>query len=97
MRVNSRNRKLKVNGPSRSYLESARQIRAILDAAGELDASARSDHRHMARRAMVQTSVFSGIGSGSSADCGGLRRDDGPYWARTSDLRLVEPALSQQS
>jgi hypothetical protein len=22
---------------------------------------------------------------------------DGPYWARTSDLRLVEPALSQLS
>ena len=38
-----RNRKLKVNRPSRSYLDSARQIGALLDAAGELDASARSD------------------------------------------------------
>jgi hypothetical protein len=34
--------------------------------------------------------------------CAGMHRDaqrngDGPYWARTSDLRLVEPALSQLS
>jgi integrase len=61
MRVNSRNRKLKVNRPSRSYLDSARQIGALLDAAGELDRDARVDHRHMARRAMFQTFVFSGM------------------------------------
>ena len=59
MRVNSRNRKLKVNRPSRSYLDSARQIGALLNAAGELDRDARVDHRHMARKAMFQTFVFS--------------------------------------
>jgi hypothetical protein len=37
-----------------------------------------------------------------SAVCGALRSGArliryGPYWARTSDLRLVEPALSQLS
>ena len=37
MRVNARNPKLKVNRPQRSYLDSARQITALLDAAGELD------------------------------------------------------------
>jgi integrase len=61
MRVNTRNRKLKVDRPARSYLDSARQIGALLDAAGELDRDARSDHRHMARRAMFATLVFSGM------------------------------------
>jgi hypothetical protein len=37
--------------------------------------------------------------SRSAALCGAVRSGtgDGPYWARTSDLRLVEPALSQLS
>lgn len=61
MRVNTRNRKLKVDRPARSYLDSARQIGALLDAAGKLDREARSDHRHMARRAMFATFVFSGM------------------------------------
>jgi hypothetical protein len=34
----------------------------------------------------------SGLGGGRVC-----RREDGPCWARTSDLRLVEPALSQLS
>ena len=61
MRVNTRNRKLKVDRPARSYLDSARQIGAFLDAAGALDRDGRSDHRHMARRAMFATLVFSGM------------------------------------
>ena len=61
MRVNTRNRKLKVNRPARSYLDSARQIGALLEAAGDLDRDARSDHRHVARRAMLATLVFSGL------------------------------------
>ena len=61
MRVNTKNRKLKVSKPRRSYLDSARQIVALLDAAGELDRAARSDHRHLARRAMFAALVFSGM------------------------------------
>jgi integrase len=61
MRVNARNRKLKVNRPQRSYLDSARQITALLDAAGELDRAARADHRHLARRAMFAALVYSGM------------------------------------
>jgi integrase len=61
MRVNTRNLKLKVNRPERSYLDSARQITTLLDAAGDLDAAARSDHRHLARRAMLAALVFAGM------------------------------------
>jgi integrase len=61
MRVNTKDRKLRVSKPRRSYLDSARQIVALLDAAGELDRAARSDHRHLARRAMFAALVFSGM------------------------------------
>ena len=61
MRVNTRNRKLKVTRPQRSYLDSARQITTLFDAAADLDAAARSDHRHLVRRAMLATLVFAGM------------------------------------
>ena len=61
MRVNTRNRKLKVSRPQRSYLDSARQITTLFDAAADLDAAARSDHRHLARRAMLAALVFAGM------------------------------------
>jgi integrase len=61
MRVNTKNRKLRVSKPRRSYLDSARQIAALLDAAAELDRAARCDHRHLARRAMFAALVFSGM------------------------------------
>jgi len=61
MRVNARNRKLKVSKPTRSYLDSARQITALLDAAHDLDREAYSNRRHLARRAMFAALVFSGM------------------------------------
>ena len=61
VRVNTRNRKLRVPKPRRSYLDSARQIVALLDAAGDLDGEARADHRHLARRAMFAVLVFAGL------------------------------------
>ena len=47
MRVNTKNRKLKVSKPRRSYLDSARQIVALLDGAGVDLARHGWHHRHL--------------------------------------------------
>jgi len=59
----ARDRDLRVRerAPARSYLESAGQIVALLDAAGELDGKAAKDRRHVERRAMLAVLVFAGL------------------------------------
>jgi integrase len=52
--------KLKARKPTRSYLDSARQIEALLDGARALDAEA-TRYRHVGRYAMVATLVFAGL------------------------------------
>jgi integrase len=47
--------------PTRSTLDAAGQISALLDAAGELDRKAPKDRRHVERRAMVATLTFAGL------------------------------------
>lgn len=47
--------------PARTYLETAAQIEALLDAAGELDRGAAKDRRHVHRRAMLATLTFAGL------------------------------------
>ncbi|MGO9763800.1 MAG: tyrosine-type recombinase/integrase [Solirubrobacteraceae bacterium] len=47
--------------PTRSYLDNAAQIRALLGAAGELDRNAPKDRRHVERRAMLAVLVFAGL------------------------------------
>jgi hypothetical protein len=42
-----RERRVRERKPVRNYLENACQIRALLDAAGELDAAATRERRHM--------------------------------------------------
>jgi integrase len=56
-----KNRRAKEHTPERSYLDTAAQIEALLDAAGELDAKAQSDKQHVARRAMLATLTFAGL------------------------------------
>lgn len=56
-----RKRKAREREPHRSSLESAWQIGALLDAAGELDAKAARDRRHVERRAMLATLTFAGL------------------------------------
>ena len=51
---------MKAPKPARQYLDRAEQIAALLEAAGELDAEARSNGR-MARRALLSTLVFAGL------------------------------------
>ena len=54
-------RRVRERAPSRSYLETAAQIAALLDAAGELDREATKERRHVERRAMLATLTFAGL------------------------------------
>ncbi len=54
-------RRVRERAPSRSYLETAEQIAALLDAAGELDREATKERRHVERRAMLATLTFAGL------------------------------------
>jgi hypothetical protein len=56
-----KSRRVREREPKRSYLETADQIAALLDAAGALDRSAREDRRHIERRAIVATLIFAGL------------------------------------
>lgn len=56
-----RGRRVRERAPRRSYLETATQIEALLDAAGELDREAREDRQHVERRAMLATLTFAGL------------------------------------
>ncbi len=53
-------RRVRERKPTRSYLDSAAQIAALLDAAGELDRSAASNRKHIERRAMLATLIYAG-------------------------------------
>jgi len=56
-----RGRKVRERPPARTYLETAAQIAALLQAAGELDGEARKDRQHVHRRAMLATLTFAGL------------------------------------
>ncbi len=57
----SRGRRVRERAPRRSYLETATQIKALLDAAGELDQQAHPACQHIERRAMLATLTFAGL------------------------------------
>jgi len=56
-----RRRRVPVSRPKRTFLETAEQIQALLDAADEFDRTARPSESHVRRRAIVATMVFSGV------------------------------------
>ncbi len=56
-----RGRRVRERAPRRSYLETAAQIEALLDAAGELDRMAYTACQHVERRAMLATLTFAGL------------------------------------
>jgi len=68
-----RGRRVRERAPRRSYLDTAAQAQALLDAAGELDRDAHRDRRHIERRAMIATLVFAGLRIGEL--CGLRWRD----------------------
>lgn len=56
-----RGRRVRERAPRRSHLESAQEVAALLDAAGELDREARADRQHVERHAMISTLTFAGL------------------------------------
>jgi integrase len=68
-------RRLKVRRPRRTYLDTATQIGALLNAAAELDAGAQAhpqiDTRLVPRHAMLATLIFSGVRIGELVDLRG--------------------------
>jgi integrase len=69
-----KDRRVREHEPRRSYLDTSDQIAALLDAAGELDRTAREDRRHIERRALVATLTFAGLRIGEAC---ALRWRDG--------------------
>lgn len=63
-----RRRRVRTHRPQRSYLDSADQITALLDAARQLDAEARTDRRHVARHATLSVLAFAGLRIGELLD-----------------------------
>ena len=63
VRVNPRNRKLRVRRVRRAYLDRPEQVEALLAAAPELDAEAhnRADRDTCLRRPMMATLIFAGL------------------------------------
>ena len=56
-----RRRRLKAGRPAPVWLDRAEHVEALLTAAGQLDAEARADRSHIARRAIIATLVFAGL------------------------------------
>jgi integrase len=56
-----RRRRVRERVPRRSHLETAGQITALLEAAGELDREAQPSARHIERRAMLSVLTFAGL------------------------------------
>lgn len=54
-------RRVKASRPKPVWFDRAEQMRALLDAAGELDREAEFGRRHVARRAMLATFLFAGL------------------------------------
>jgi integrase len=100
-------RRLRTTRPRRSYLDSAGQIAALLNAAGALDARAAKGHpghRHVRRRAMVATLTFAGLRLGEllalrwrdvDLGAGRLRIPDAKTAAGVRDVRLL-PVLRDE-
>ena len=59
-KVGGKRRRLKPSKPARAYLDRAEQITALLDAAGRMDADARSNGQ-IPRRAMLATLTYAGL------------------------------------
>jgi integrase len=61
-------RRVKAAKPAPVWLDRAEHTRALLDAAGEIDARARRDRRHIPRRAILATLVLAGLRIGELLD-----------------------------
>ena len=82
-----RGRRVRERTPQRSYLETAAQIEALLDAAGELDREAREDRRHIERRAMLATLTFAGLRIGELCSLRWSDVDLDACWLRVGESK----------
>src|SRR3954447_24961384 len=57
----SKRRRVRESKPRRSYLDTAAQITALLDAAAAIDAGSRADRQHIHRRDLLAVLVFGGL------------------------------------
>ena len=80
-------RKLRTARPQRSYLDTAAQISALLDAAGELDREARGGCRHIHRRAMLATFMFAGLRLGELLQLRWRDVDLAAGWLRVGEAK----------
>jgi integrase len=78
-----RSRRVRERTPHRSYLETATQIKALLDAAGELDRQAHPTGQHIERRAMLATLTFAGLRIGELCALRWRDVDLADGWLRT--------------
>jgi len=82
-----RRRRLKAERPTRAYLDSADQIAALLDAAGELDAEAREDRGHVARRPLLATLTLAGLRIGELLELRWRDVDLAAGWLRVGEAK----------
>jgi integrase len=80
-------RKLRTAKPQRSYLDTAAQIAALLDAAGQLDREAQQGRRHVHRRAMLATLTFAGLRLGELLSLRWRDVDLGSGWIRVGEAK----------
>lgn len=78
-----RGRRVRERAPRRSYLETAAQIKTLLDAAGELDQRAHPTGQHIERRAMLATLTFAGLRIGELCTLRWCDVDLASGWLRT--------------
>jgi integrase len=99
-----RGRKVRERAPYRSYLETAEQMRALLDAAGELDAEAHVDRRHIERRAMLAVLCLAGLRIGELCALRWRDVDLATGWLRVGESKTdagrrrvkIRPALRKE-
>jgi integrase len=80
-------RRVRERAPTRSYLDNAGQIEALLDAAAELDREAPEARRHVQRRAMVATLIYAGLRISELCSLRWRDVDLGSGWLRVGDSK----------
>jgi integrase len=82
-----KSRRVREHEPRRSYLDTAEQMAALLEAAGELDRGAREDRRHVERRAIVATLTFAGLRIGELCSLRWRDVDLASGWLHVNDAK----------
>jgi integrase len=82
-----KSRRVREHEPRRSYLDTAEQMAALLDAAGELDRGAREDRRHVERRAIVAVLTFAGLRIGELCSLRWRDVDLASGWLHVNDAK----------